>query len=409
MKQILFLSTLIILLLVASCSKDDIVTDTVYGKLSFAIKSNVKSGVKNTKSLSSVTYAIVSINKGGDVYQDFELKKIKVSDWGSGTLVSDEIKLWVGADYELIRFELQDKDNKTLYAAPLKGSTLASKVSKPLAISFSVEEDKTTPLQVEVLSTSKASPADFGFVQFNVKVVSDINNDMALVKGGTFKVLAPLFLNPGGEDYKVTLDDYYIGKYEVTQDQWFDIMGTKPKGFVGGNLPVNNISKAEALEFIKKINDKTGENYRLPTEAEWLFAARGGNDSKAYKYAGGNNLDQVAWYKTNSEMKVHPAGEKLANELGLFDMSGNVWEWCSDTYDTTGRLTYDELVLTNPKNEKGDLIVARGGAFNLESDGHFRTDMSGNHTPFWRGTNRNVCHSKATFESIGFRLVKEKK
>ncbi|MCT4603753.1 MAG: formylglycine-generating enzyme family protein [Marinifilum sp.] len=405
MKQFSLISAMLIIFLFVSCSKDDVVMPTEYGKLSFNINTNKlkHSKTKNAGDLSEVTHAIVSIKKGGSVFQDYDLKKIKVSDWGSGKLVSDEIKLWVGSDYELVRFELQNKDNKTLYAAPLSGSALASKVKKPLALAFSVEADKTTPLQVEVLSTAGADPSDFGFVQFNVKVVSGFDKEMVLVNGGTYKIVVPA----SKTTYKVTLDDYYIAKYEVTQEQWLNIMGTKPKGFIGGNYPVNNISKAEALEFIKKLNEKTGENYRLPTEAEWLFAARGGNKSKAYKFAGNDNLATVAWYEDNSSMKVHPVGEKLANELGLYDMTGNVWEWCADTYDRTGYLAYDALELTNPKNEKGNFMVSRGGAFDLKSEGYFRIDKYGNNGAFWKGSNRNITYLEASVESIGFRLVKD--
>ena len=413
MKHLTIFYSLVLALFMASCSKDEIIKETEYGQMSFAITSKAISSTVTLKSgsdFSCVTHAIISIHKGGKVFQDYDLKKIKVSDWGSGSLVSDEIKLWVGKDYELVRFELQDKDNKTLYAAPLRGSVLAGEVSNPLAIAFSIEKDKSSPVEVEVLSTEKASPAEFGFVQFNVKVPGAASGDMVLVEGGTYDLEVGLKKNEKDEivgiHYNVTLSDFYISKYEVTQAQWLDIMGTKPKGFTGGDMPANNISKAEALEFIKKLNAKTGETYRLPTEAEWIYAARGGNKTKGYTYAGGNELDEVAWHKNNSEMKVHPVGQKLANELGLYDMTGNVWEWCSDTYDDTGRLAYGELTVTNPKNEKGDFIVSRGGAFNLEWGGFFSINPL-NH-PFWRGTNRNVNHAAANFETIGFRLVKSK-
>lgn len=408
MKHFSLISAMLIAFLFMSCSKDDVVMPTEYGQLAFTIQSGT-SGVKSSPSLSEVTHAIVSIEKSGVIFQDYELKKIKVSDWGSGTLVSDEIKLWVGSDYELVRFELQDKDNKTLFAAPVAGSVLASKVSKPLDIAFSIEKDKSTPLEVEVLSTAGADPSDFGFVQFNVQVVTNADQEMVLVEGGTYD-LAVGFKKDGDnvvdKHYNVTLDDFYIGKHEVTQEQWLDIMGIKPKGFVGGNMPVNKVSKAEVLEFIKKLNAKTGETYRLPTEAEWIYAARGGNQTKGFTYSGSNDLDEVAWHKGNSEMKVHPVGEKLANELGIFDMTGNVWEWCSDTYEDTGSLAYDNTTVTNPKNEKGVFIVSRGGAFNLEWEGFFSINPL-NHA-FWHGTNRNVNHPESNFETIGFRLAKSK-
>ena len=408
MKHLSLISAILFALLFTSCSKDEVVEPTQYGKLAFSIKSGAV-GVKSTSSLGEVTHAIISIKKGGSIFQDFKLKKIKLTDWGSGNLVSDEIKLWVGSDYRLTRFELQNKDNKTLYAAPLAGSALASKVSKPLDIAFGIDKDKSTPLQVEVLSVAGASPAAFGFVQFNVKVVTNLNKDMIRVEGGTYDLEVGLKKSGDkvvGIHYNVTLDEFYIGKYEVTQAQWLDIMGTKPKGFVGGNLPISNVSKAEVLEFIKKLNAKTGESYRLPTEAEWIYAARGGKKSKGYSYAGGNELEKVAWYKNNSGMKIHPVGQKLPNELGIYDMTGNVWEWCSDTYADTGRLRYDALSVTNPKNSKGDLIVSRGGAFNLEREGYFAINIL--NQAFWHGSNRNIDHSEANFETVGFRLVKSK-
>ena len=384
MKNLSIICSLILAINFASCSKDDIITDAEYGKMSFAITSKTIGSIPALKSgsdFSGVTHAIISIHKGGKTFQDYDLKKVNVSDWGSGTLVSDDIKLWVGSDYELVRFELQDKDNKTLYASPLKGSDLADKVSNPLAISFSIEKDKTSPVEVEVLSTEKANPADFGFVKFNVKVVETIKNEMVLVEGGTFDLEV---LN--SNTYKITLDDFYIGKYEVTQAQWLDIMGTKPGGFVGGNMPVNTISRAEALEFIKKLNAKTGEKYRLPTEAEWSFAARGGNKTKGYKFAGGNDLNSVAWHKGNSDAKLHEVGEKTTNELGLYDMSGNVWEWCEDTYKNPDLLLrYDATTLKNPVNKKGDYVVARGGAYNGDLPGYFYINKFGNNNVPWRG------------------------
>jgi len=134
---------------------------------------------------------------------------------------------------------------------------------------------------------------------------------------------------------------FYIGKFEVTQAQWQEVMGSNPSFFKGSNLPVEKVSWDDVQEFINKLNARTGKNYRLPTEAEWEFAAKGGNLTKGYEYSGSNNIDDVAWYKENSGEKTNPVGTKKPNELGIYDMSGNVLEWCQDWYDSS----YQERVL----------------------------------------------------------------
>jgi len=138
-------------------------------------------------------------------------------------------------------------------------------------------------------------------------------------------------------------------------------MGKNPSTFTGDNLPVEQVSWNKTQDFIKKLNQKTGKNYRLPTEAEWEYAARGGNKSKGYKYAGSNNINDVAWYTSNSNSKTHEVGTKLPNELGIYDMSGNVWEWCSDWY---GENYYGSSPSNNPKGPgTGDDRVLRGGSW----------------------------------------------
>jgi len=148
--------------------------------------------------------------------------------------------------------------------------------------------------------------------------------EMVSVEGGTFT----------GKDFgKVTLSSFSINKYEVTQGLWKEVMGSNPSEFKGDeNLPVERVSWNEAQEFIKKLNAKTGKKYRLPTEAEWEYAARGGNKSKEYRYSGSNNADDVAWHLGNSGKRTHTVGSKEANELGIYDMSGNVNEWTNDTH-----------------------------------------------------------------------------
>ena len=132
----------------------------------------------------------------------------------------------------------------------------------------------------------------------------------------------------------VSVGDFSIGKYEVTQAQWQAVMGTNPSEHTGcPNCPVENVSWNDLQDFLQKLNAKTGKNYRLPSEAEWEYAAKGGSHSHGYNYAGSNDLNAVAWYSGNSDDETHPVGQKQPNELGIYDMTGNVWEWCSDWYD----------------------------------------------------------------------------
>ena len=159
--------------------------------------------------------------------------------------------------------------------------------------------------------------------------------------------------------HKVTLSDYYIGETVVTQALWKAVMGNNPSSFKGENLPVENISWHDGKEFISKLNALTGKTFRMPTEAEWEYAARGGSKSRGYKYSGSNTLDDVAWYADNSGGETHEVGTKSPNELGLYDMSGNVWEWCSDWHGN-----YSSSAQTNPKGpDSGTRRAIRGGGW----------------------------------------------
>ena len=195
-------------------------------------------------------------------------------------------------------------------------------------------------------------------------VASSLEIEMIRVDGGTFMMGAT---SEQGNDshvsekpvHKVTLSGFMIGKYQVTQAQWDAVMGNNPSHFKGDNLPVENVSWNDVQDFISKLNAQTGKQYRLPTEAEWEFAARGGNRSIDYKYSGSNNPDEVTWYYKNSGSNSHPVGTKLSNELGIYDMSGNVWEWCSDWNGT-----YNITVQTNPQGpSSGSDRVFRGGSW----------------------------------------------
>ena len=194
--------------------------------------------------------------------------------------------------------------------------------------------------------------------------VNGVAFKMVKVAGGTFQMGATSEQGKSARKnekpvHSVTLSDYYIGQTQVTQELWEAVMGSNPSYFKGDNQrPVEKVSWDDCQEFIEKLNRLTGKNFRLPTEAEWEYAARGGSKSKGYKYSGSNNPDAVAWYGKNSGDKTHPVAQKQSNELGLYDMSGNVYEWCQDWYGD-----YSSNSQTNPTGaSRGSDRVLRGGS-----------------------------------------------
>lgn len=220
--------------------------------------------------------------------------------------------------------------------------------------------------------------------QITLEAGSDVPDNMVFVQGGTFQMGS----NDGSDDEKpihsVTLSDFYISKYEVTQKEWEKIMGYNPSDWKGKNLPVESVSWYDAVEFCNKKsqvesltscytgsekNTKcnfSANGYRLPTEAEWEYAAKGGHLANGsnllnggYNYSGSNNIGDVAWYSSNSGSKTHSVGTKKANELGIYDMSGNVWEWCNDW-----KGNYSSGSQTNPRGPNwGMSRVFRGGSW----------------------------------------------
>lgn len=254
-------------------------------------------------------------------------------------------------------------------------------------------QEKVKSLEAE-LETIKAT---MGRKQPPVKTITipgtDVSFNMVYVEGGTFMMGADVDDREASSEEKpahqVTLSDYYIGETQVTQALWQAVMGTNPSFFKGDpNRPVERVGWDDCQEFIKKLKGLTGKYFRLPTEAQWEFAARGGNKSKDYKYAGSNDLDEVAWYDDNSGKRTHPVAQKVANELGLYDMTGNVWEMCQDRYDN-----YANVQQTNPEGPMmGSIRVLRGGSlFSYDRD--------------CRVLGRGFYSSKDADSDIGLRLA----
>jgi formylglycine-generating enzyme required for sulfatase activity len=197
-------------------------------------------------------------------------------------------------------------------------------------------------------------------------VLQNLISNMVCVEGGTFTMGASS--EQGSDAYsdekpvhQVTLSSFSIGKYEVTQEEWETVMGSNPSKFKGAKRPVECVSWDDCQDFIRKLDALTDKRFRLPTEAEWEYAARGGNRSQGYKYVGGNSIGSVAWYTDNSGKETLPVGQKLSNELGLYDMAGNVWEWCQDWYDGS---YYGKSPSTNPvNNTSASNRVNRGGSW----------------------------------------------
>lgn len=246
------------------------------------------------------------------------------------------------------------------------------------------------------------------------KVVSALESSMVYVEGGTFSMGATV---EQGEDvwnsempvHDVTLDGFYIGKYEVTQGQWKAVMG---KGLadmieendwsaygIGDDYPMYDVSWHDALSFCEKLSEMTGRVYRLPTEAEWEYAARGGRYADGTKYAGNSDIGEVAWYEGNSwslgaghaDFGLHTVGQKKPNGLGLYDMSGNVWEWCQDRY---GEDYYASSPACNPLGPaEGAHRVSRGGSWSSDAR-------------YCRVSFRDHCHPDIWGRNLGFRVVR---
>ena len=287
---------------------------------------------------------------------------------------------------------------KSLLGEQAEPIPVRKRKTKP--IPASANQEKTVIKNLPAQSRKELSP-----------VIQNLINNMVKVKGGTFWMGGDWVTLTrkgrgwfsGSETYKgydsdcssdetprhvVTLSSFSIGRFAVTQQEWHAVMGNYPSKVISSDHPVENVSWNDCQEFINKLNELTGLKFRLPTEAEWEFAARGGNQSLGYKYSGSNSLADVGWYSRNSGNTTKPVGKKAPNELGLYDMSGNIHEWCQDWYGN-----YSNESQTNPTGPAfGTYRVARGGSWNYGA-GRCRVSYRCNSNP----THINNC--------IGFRLA----
>lgn len=224
-------------------------------------------------------------------------------------------------------------------------------------------------------------------------IIQELINNMVLVGTGTYTMGATIEqkLDEWANEtpaHQVTIASFYINKYEVTQEEWQAVMGNNPASFTGLKHPVEQVSWNDSQEFLKKLNSLTGRNFRLPTEAEWEYAARGGNRSNGTKYSGSENLNDVAWYNDNSNGATHDVGTKQPNELGLYDFCGNVREWCQDRFGS-----YNSYSQINPKGaSSGSNRVYRGGSWD-------------NTARFCRVSNRDFYTQDYKSDNLGLRLV----
>jgi formylglycine-generating enzyme required for sulfatase activity len=253
-----------------------------------------------------------------------------------------------------------------------------------------VESGKVTGIMAGVATITATSQDGGKKTKCMVYVIQE--PELVWVEGGTFTMGCTESECPNENElpaHQVKLSGFYIAKYTVTQKEWKGLMGgDNPSSFKGDDLPVEHVNWNDVQAYIQNLNAFTGKNYRLPTEAEWEFVARGGNQSKGYKYSGSNNINDVAWYTENSSAQTHPVGTKKPNELGVYDMSGNVSEWCNDWYSS-----YTSVSQTNPIGPAvGTSRVNRGASWAATED-KCKVAFRGSSNPLIKMPN------------LGFRLV----
>lgn len=312
--------------------------------------------------------------------------------YGNINLVEDSFVVLAGS------VNVQTTETETMFKATITEIAGSAKVISDLAqrIAAKIEviaAEEPQQMEEEKEKEKPMSPKSF--------TVNDVTFEMIYVEGGAFQMGGTS--EQGKEAYdaekpvhKVVVDDFYIGKFEVTQALWKAVMGSEItdnggwRGYgYGDNYPAYRVSWLDCQTFLKKLNELTGEKFRLPYEAEWEYAARGGKNSEGHKYSGSDVANDVAWFTNNTyDSGTQPVGLKNPNELGIYDMSGNVWEWCMDWYGD-----YEDKAVKNPKGKAGgNNKVLRGGSWSRGSK-------------LCRVASRGYNLIDARFSYNGFRLV----
>ena len=362
------------------------------------------------KAQSGVTYVLTLTKPVGAVAIQKQTLTIKYSPSSATVLVDNKmvrgnngvanITLPVGLHSYIVASEGYESEE----------GSVKLKASSPSNLQITLVKDIVTSNQVvpkeniqEVASSnsngisSANSPSSKSNVtkpkSITIHLKKGISIEMMKVEADSFIMGATSTKEEPDEDEKpahevIVLQNYYLGKYEVTQEVWKAVMGNNPSKFKGPNLPVEMVSWNDCQKFIAKLNRMTGLQFRFPTEAEWEFAARGGKESKGYLYSGSDNIADVAWYFANSNSKTHPVGLKKANELGLYDMSGNVMEWCQDWYGRYGSLSQKDPT----GSYVGTLRINRGGCWY-------------SYPRFCRSSSRNKLKPDDCYFNLGLRLA----
>ena len=363
---------------------------------------------------SNRTYVLVMTKPMASVGQQKQMLTIRYTPSTATVLVDNKmvrgsnsvarITLPVGQHTYIVASDGYESEEGMVKLKASAPSDLQIRLSKEAVAAVSTANDviqdnastsSTATLQSSTTTTgyTTGSSVVSGSNVISIPVKNGITIDMVKVEAGTFMMGATSEMQDPYDDEKpvhqVTLtNDYYMGKYEVTQSLWQAVMGSNPSEFKGDDLPVDQVSWNDCQEFIGKLNGLTGKKFRLPTEAEWEYAARGGKKNCGYQYSGSSNISDVAWYDGNSGNKTHPVGMKQANELGIYDMTGNVNEWCQDRYGS-----YVSSPQTNPIGaNSGSFRVFRGGSWYYSAR-------------YCRSSYRFIVTPVNRFNFLGLRLV----